>query len=120
MIKIDSTNFGSVTISGIKYGDILIIGEKIILRDQNLLEKLYGTSHKIGSEEIEKLLEGGPEVIIVGAGQSGALDSSPELEDAASDNNVQLIFLNTPEAIEEFNKQVENGKRVNALIHVTC
>jgi len=119
MIKFDSTNFGEVIINGISYGDVLIAGGRVTPRDRNLLRNVLGTSHAIGEWEVEKLLRGNPQAIIIGTGQSGLLRVSNKVRERVEKAGIELIALETPEAIEEFNR-LSKTKRVNALIHTTC
>lgn len=118
MVRMDSTEFGSIIIDGKKYGDILIIGGNVVPRDKNKVRALYGTSHVVHKEEAAKLLKGNPEAVVIGNGQYGALRVD---EDAAQiiKESAELIIIRTPEAIQKFN-ELSKIKRTNALIHVTC
>ena len=117
MPHIDSTRFGEVVIDGKKYHQVLIIGEEVEERDYEKLEELFGTSHRIESHEMAKLLSNKPEIIIIGTGQSGAMEVSKNL---FKGKGVDLIIAETPEAIRIYNEMVEADKKVNALIHTTC
>jgi len=44
MPKINSTEFGSITIDDIEYSQVLIVGEKVLEREYNKLKELFGTS----------------------------------------------------------------------------
>ena len=120
MPTIDSTKFGEITIDGKKYHQVLIVGNSVIERDYERLEKLFGTSHKIGDWETEELLKENPEIIIVGTGQDGVLEVENNFSDGITNKKIELISARTPEAIKIYNEKVEEGKRVNALIHTTC
>ena len=74
MAHIDSTNFGSVTVDGKKYHQVLITGDNIFERDYERLKEEFGTSHVIPDWEIKKLLENSPEAIVIATGQDGALE----------------------------------------------
>lgn len=120
MPYIDSTKFGSVNIDGKKYSQVLIIGDEVVEREYEKLKKLFGTSHKVGDWEIKKLLEkNNPEIIIIGTGQQGCLDPDNIIE-AAKKFNIEIISDITPKAIQVYNKEINKGGRVNALIHTTC
>ncbi len=120
MPHIDSTNFGSITIEGKKYFQVLIIEDKVEEREYERLESLFGTSHRIGEWETEKLLDNKPDIIVIGNGQSGMLEVSEDLKNKASDAVIELITAITPEAIEIYNTKMKEGQQVNALIHTTC
>lgn len=118
LVCIDSTSFGEVVIDGQKYGDVLIVGGDVIPRKRRLLERMFGTSHVLSMEEIQRLLSNSPEVVVIGTGQSGVLKVKEEQRKLLS-SKAQLVELDTPQAIDEYNR-LSKDKRVNALIHTTC
>lgn len=120
MPKIDSTKFGEIVIAGKKYGQVLIIGEKIVERDYNKLKKLFGTSHKIVDWEIDQLLSNSPEVIVIGTGQDGLLEVERDFKQQMADRGIEVIVGKTPEAIRIYNEKIKAGQRINALMHTTC
>ena len=120
MPRIDSTQFGEITIDKKKYHQVLIMGDKIEERDYKKLKELFSTSHKIGDWEIEALMSNNPEIIIIGTGQTGAMTLDKETIKKLQISGAQVISDITPKAIETYNKQIKLGKRVNALIHTTC
>lgn len=120
MVHFDKTWFGGVSIDGKKYKDILVVGSRILEREK-LKEDwfIFHSHHTIYIHELEELLKENPEVIIVGNGQSGVLEVPAEIKKKIEDRGIKLIVLETPAAIEEYNK-LSKTKRVNALIHTTC
>ena len=82
---------------------------------------MFGTSHKIGDWEIEELLKQKPEIIVIGTGQSGAMgEIDKTIINKFEEQGIEVITDITPKAIEIFNQKLEQGKRINALIHTTC
>ncbi len=120
MVYFNRTSFGSVTIDGQKYGDILVIEGEIENRERDNLERIFGTSHLIAPFEVSKLLSGKPDVIIIGKGQSGALQVQEEVKKKLAKGSRELIILETPQAIRKYNELAKQGRKINALIHVTC
>lgn len=120
MIKIDAVEWGKIVVKGREYKQILAVGEKVFERDSEKLHQLFGTTHQIGDWETEELLKGKPEVIVIGNGWDGILEVSEELRTKSEELEIEIKILRTPKAVEEFNQLVEEGKRVNALIHTTC
>jgi hypothetical protein len=120
MPHIDSTEFGSITIDGQKYDQVLIVGREVRERDRAKLKELFGTTHKIGQWEVEDLLSNNPEVIIIGTGQEGALEVDDWVKNAINYSHIELIISQTPKAAETFNSLTLSGKAVNALIHTMC
>jgi len=120
MVEFNGTYFGKVIINGEKYGDVLVVKDQIIPRDRTLIEGKYKTTHLVAYEEIENLLDGDPEFVIIGSGQYGALKVNEKVVEKFEKNGVRALVFKTPQAIKEFNKLKKSGKKVNALIHVTC
>lgn len=119
MVKFDSTSFGEVTIDGVSYGDVLVVGDRILPRNKGTLRRVFGTSHAVSDEEVKKLLEGDPDVVIIGTGQSGVLRVEKAVEEKIKTAGVELIVLETPQAIRKFN-EISRNRKINALIHTTC
>lgn len=115
MLRFDRTWFGSVAIGGKIWKDVIVVGEEVI--DRYYLGDIE--SHTISKKELDKLLEGKPEVIIIGTGQSGVLEVPKEIVRAIRQRSIELIVMETPDAIQEYN-ELSKTKRVNALIHTTC
>ncbi len=120
MPHIDSTKFGEVTVGKIRYRQVIITGDTVTEREYDRLVGIFGTSHRIGDWEIEELLKGPPDTIVIGTGQEGRLDVGPELPARARDKKIELVTALTPEAIKAYNAKAREGRRVNALIHTTC
>jgi len=120
MPHINSTDFGSITIDGKKYNQVLIVGNLVMERDYRKLEDLFGTTHKIGDWEIEELLKENPEIVVVGTGQSGVMEVDDRFFKIVREKNIETIVDITPKAIQIYNQKIRDNKRVNALIHTTC
>lgn len=119
-IHFQGSSFGQVVINGREYGDVLVIGEKVKERDEARLRVEVGGHHCLGEFEVEELLSNNPEIVVIGSGTAGAVRVTEEVEERFEAVGIELRILLTPEAITEFNRLYEEGKRVNALIHTTC
>jgi hypothetical protein len=115
MVKIDSTSFGFITIDGKTYSH-----DVIVTSEGKVKEGRTEVRHLIGRKEFFDLLFERPEAIVIGSGQGGALEISEEIGRFAKEKGVALTVLPTPEAVKEFNRLCEEGKKVVAYIHVTC
>lgn len=120
MPHIDSTSFGQITVDGVKYHQILIVGNSVEERDYDRLTGLFGTSHRIGDWEKDKLFEEKPTAIIVGTGVDGMLRLDGGFIKKAGEAGVDVISALTPEAVRIYNDKTARRERVNALIHTTC
>jgi hypothetical protein len=119
MAKVDRFGFGSIVIQGKKYGhDVLLFPDKTVRQRKGGIWK-FG-SHSIKKDEIQKLAEANPDVIIVGTGTSGKARICADAESFVQEAEVELVVLPSREAIERLNRLVEEGKQVAALIHITC
>ena len=118
--RIEKVSWGTITVNGQRFGQVIISRDRVEERNREKLEKLFGTTHQIGDWEIEALLAGNPEVIIIGNGQGEVLRISSEVQEKLTRSGAEIKVLRTPVAMAEFNKLASTGKRVNALIHTTC
>lgn len=119
-IHIDSVGWGNVVVDGQRFDQMIIAGGKILRRETEKLESLFGTTHQIGDWEIKELLSGNPETIILSSGQAGAMKIGDEVKEKLASAGAEIKILLTPVAVREFNRLSSLGKRVNALIHTTC
>ena len=120
-MKIDSTEFGGITIDGTTYPhDILIhLSGEVVKRKKKLSKKYYGTSHIISLDEAEFVYEKGCDTLVLGTGQFGNVKLSPEAADFFKRHGCRVILKPTPEAIETYNKARAKTKAIG-LFHVTC
>ena len=118
-MKIDDTEFGSITIAGKTYEhDVVIrLSDKVVKRKKKLSKAVYGTSHTISLAEAEHLYQKGAERLLIGAGQEGRVELSEEAAAYFARNRCQVELLSTPEAIPVWN-QAEGA--MISLLHVTC
>jgi hypothetical protein len=118
---IDSTAFGSITIDGAVFEHDVVIGAggAVKERKQELSSAVYGSSHTISLQEAEHVLEQGEnaDCLIVGNGQYGQLEVSPEAVAYAERRKCRVLMLPTPEAIDAWNDA--EGTAIG-LFHVTC
>ena len=118
---IDATQFGSITLGGAVYDhDVLVCPDATVKRRKKKLSKaVYGTSHTISLAEAEYVYRQGegPETLIIGAGQYGRVELSPEAAEYLERKRCEVVLLPTPEVIATWN---EAKGRVIGLFHVTC
>jgi len=117
--QIDSTNFGSITIGGMKFQhDVIIrLDGKIEKRKKKLSKAIYGTSHIISLDEARYVYEDGAEQLVIGAGQFGKVKLSDDAENFFREKRIQVALMSTQKAIEAWNSA---NAAVIGLFHVTC
>lgn len=114
-MKIDSTEFGRITVDGTSYPhDILIhLSGDVVKRKKKLSKQHYGTSHIISLDEK------GCDTLVLGAGQFGNVTLSPEAAEFFEHHGCRVILQPTPDAIKTYNKTRGKAKAIG-LFHVTC
>ncbi len=116
---IERTSFGAITIDGKTYEhDVVVrLSGEVVKRKKQLSKKYYGTSHRLSKDEAKFLFEKGCEQLIIGSGQMGNVQLSPEADAYFSKKGCKVLLRPTPEAIRLFNRS--KGKKIG-LFHVTC
>ncbi|MBK8385857.1 MAG: MTH938/NDUFAF3 family protein [Accumulibacter sp.] len=118
-MKIDSTDFGSITIDGATYPhDVVIrLSGEVLKRNKRLSKQYYVASHTISVDEAEFVYEKGCDTLVLGSGQYGNVHLSPEAADFFANCDCRVVLQPTPQAIMAYNKT--NGRAIG-LFHVTC
>ena len=118
---IEATQFGSITLGGTVYDhDVLVCPDATVKRRKKKLSKaVYGTSHTISLAEAEYVYRHGEgaEALIIGGGQYGRVELSPEAAEYLARKQCEVVLLPTPEVIATWN---EAKGKVIGLFHVTC
>ncbi len=113
------TRFGEIVVSEKTYTrDVYITADgNVKKRKKQLAREEYHTAHALGPKELEKVCQGGPEILFVGTGESGALKLNDEALRFHSQRSIQCKSMPTPDLPDAYNKC---NKRKAAVIHVTC
>jgi hypothetical protein len=119
-MKIDHTEFGSITIDQRTYAHdvILRLSGGVVKRKKKLSKIYYGTSHKISKDEAKFVYEKGCRKLILGTGQYDSVRLSPEAAEYFDKKGCDVVARPTPEAIGLYNKTTAKNKI--GLFHVTC
>jgi hypothetical protein len=115
MVKIDSTEFGYVTIDGKTYSS-----DVFVYWNGKIENAEMDVRHLLTLKRARNILEKKPDVLLVGSGHDGYFEVSDEVMHVCQNKKIQLIVMPTPEAIEKFNELVNQDKKIIAFIHVTC
>jgi hypothetical protein len=118
-MEVEGTTFGSITIDGKTYEhDVIIrLSGEVVKRKKKLSKKYYGTSHVLSKDEAKFVFEKGCEQLILGSGQMGNVQLSPEAQAYFAKKGCKVLLQPTPEAIGVFNRS--QAKKIG-LFHVTC
>ncbi|MGQ9461068.1 MAG: Mth938-like domain-containing protein [Candidatus Bathyarchaeaceae archaeon] len=119
MVKIDSLSFGSIIVDGKKHRhDVTIFPDGQLKRRKGGI-LMFG-SHTFKKKELEEMHERGAEVLVIGTGTNGVAKLAEEARIFAEERKIELIELLSGEAVKKFNELAAQGRRVGAIIHVTC
>jgi hypothetical protein len=80
-----------------------------------------GTEHSTGIQpaDVEELLAHDVDVVVLATGVYQRLGVHPATLRVLADNKVDVHVLGTPQAVELYN-ELQEERRVGALIHTTC
>jgi hypothetical protein len=117
--KVDSFSFGSIVVGGRKYRrDLFLLPDGTVKRRKGGIWVFGG--HSVKKEEIEELSRTGAEVMVIGIGTDSQAKLSSEAKSFAEQAKLELHILPSDQAVTKFNGFLEQGKKVAALIHITC
>lgn len=119
MPRFDSLKWGTVVIDGREYHYDVVVTPDAALKPRTREEDKFG-SHTFEKGEFSDLIDGGAEVIVVGTGTDDLARLSKGAKDYLREAGVELMQLASGEAIEKYNELVEKGRKVGAIIHITC
>ena len=112
MARINSYDFGSITIDGVAYlHDVYILPPSGVEHREGV--------HSFTLEQAERVLVTNPEVLIIGTGNFGLAELSHDAMELLEKSGVELIVDRTQDIVPTFN-QLALTKRVAAIIHLTC
>jgi len=110
-------------IEGYEFGKIVVDGETytndiLILPNKKILAWWRGSGHKVVNQDLEKVYEQKPEVLIIGTGRYGVMRVTDEVYEYCASLNIRLIVKDTVSAIETYNREASKSKA--AGFHLTC
>lgn len=120
--KLESTGFGWLVADGKRYDrDLVVTIDGVIVPRPKHLSKKYGGWHTVlGPEEIESAIAGNPEILVVGCGHFGVLPIRPETRALLKQRGVQIETHKIGAAMKRYDELAHAGKRVAAVLHITC
>ncbi|MDY6856287.1 MAG: MTH938/NDUFAF3 family protein [Thermodesulfobacteriota bacterium] len=119
MVNVDSLRFGSIVINGKKFRHDVTLSPDGTVKRRNGGFWMFG-GHSIKEEEVSQIVNEGASSMVIGTGTSGVAKLTKEALSFIDKNKIEMVSLPSKEAIIQFNKLTEEGKKVGAIIHVTC
>lgn len=115
MSKIESYEFGKIVVDGYEINsDLIIYPDGTIQKDWWRRE-----GHQLCSDDISKLLETEPELLIIGTGAYGMMIPDDELLQLLDSMGIRVEILRTSQAADLYNKMDKN-KCIGLCLHLTC
>ncbi len=112
----EAFSFGSIRIDGVTYaGDVVIDGERVRERDKKPSKK-YREPFGHTPLSVAEKIPWNCRRLVIGTG-TGALPVMQEVKREAERRGVELLVLQTAQAIAELEA---HPKGANAILHVTC
>lgn len=112
---IENCTFGAMVIDGKRYTSDLIIFPDGRVKDSWRRK----SGHRLSIDDIQGLIESGPEIIVAGMGASGLMRPEKMLENFLSQKGIEFKQASNRKAIELYN-EVFSRKKVGACFHLTC
>jgi len=123
-MNFQETKFGSITIDGKKYKhDVYLFVDGTLQRRDKSHSPRIGGHRSLSEWELEQVLKKGPEILIIGMGQSGVLpftDGVKNIIESIKEKNIQIIQDITPKILDKANTALKSGKKVAGIFHTTC
>lgn len=120
--NLESAGFGWLVADGTRYDhDVVITVEGNLVPRPKQLSKKYGGWHTVlGPEEIATAIVGKPEILVVGCGHFGVLPIRPETRTLLAQRGVKIETYKIGKAMKRYRELAQAGKRVAAVLHLTC
>ena len=71
----------------------------------------------MGPKEVERVCQGGPEVVFIGTGESACLSLNAEAQRYLDQRSIHWEAMPTRQVVDAYNR---SKRRKAAIIHVTC
>lgn len=112
--EIDSYRFGQIVIDGQAHTNDVIILPGRVMGDWWREE-----GHVLHTEDLDPVFDAAPATLVVGQGANGRMRVPSQTRRALEDAGIEVIVVDTDQAVEEYNQRRESGD-VAAALHLTC
>ena len=111
--KIKRVDFGRIKIDDEEHtdNDILLFWDGVVKKEK---------SHVMTLDHFREMAIRGPEVVVFGTGFNDMVKIDSRILHEAKNENIDVMVRKTPEALKKFRELSTKGKRVAALVHITC
>ncbi len=112
--EIQAYRFGRIVIDSVVYNrDVIIFPDRVL---SNWRRR---DGHNLALEDLVEVLEGDPEVVILGQGAFGRMKVSDDVRESITERGIELIVFRTEGASKAYN-ELRERRRVIAALHLSC
>jgi hypothetical protein len=111
---IGSFRFGRIIVDGAAYNKDLIILPDTVLPSWWRVE-----GHTLSLNDLQPVLDAGPEVLVIGKGVFGRLEVPEATSRALEAAGLELVVLRTHKACQRYN-ELSDRRSVSAALHLSC
>ena len=112
---IEKYQYGSMTIQGTRYPSDLIIYPDTI--DPHWWRE---KRNKVSNEDVRDMVAGHPDYLIIGTGEAGYMDVSPEVREYLQARDIHLLYAPTQQASQMYNLIYPQHHQVIGAFHLTA
>jgi hypothetical protein len=114
----------SPVVEDYRFGRIVVDGQThtrdlILLPDRVMGDWWRKEGHRLAPEDLEVVIDAGPEVLVIGTGASGLMKVPPMTMQALEEAGIELRVSTTAEACRIYN-DLRNDRHVAGAFHLTC
>jgi len=108
-----------------RFGKIVVNGESfsrdlIIFPDEIKAKWWRKEGHSLHLDDLKILEEKKVDCLIVGTGAYNRMEVPADVIKNLNERDIVVIVRKTSEAVEEYNKLIQENKNVAAALHLTC
>lgn len=109
---IEDYSFGNIVIEGKPYSDDVILLEKEVI--DGWWRK---RGHRVGENDLDKIVNFDPDILIIGTGSSGRMSVPSKLSNKL---DFEVESYPTKKACKRYNRLVKSDKKIAGGFHLTC
>jgi hypothetical protein len=114
-MTIEKYEFGSITINAKEY-----IKDVIVFPDKVLCPWWREEGHSLSLNDLKEVIALSPNTLIIGTGAYGVMNVPEETIEKLKELGIETLIAPTEDAVELYNKYLQNKQNVIACLHLTC
>ncbi len=114
--KIDYYDFGTIVIENKEYDRDIIISPS-----HGIIENWWREEgHRLKLTDIRDYLLENVDIVVIGTGYEGMMYVDKEVIQWFTNRGIEVKIAKSREAVEIYNKAIEEGRKALLFIHLTC